>query len=225
MTITLGFDIYGTLIDPHGVTVKLGELIGDQAPAFSKLWREKQLEYTFRRGLMRDYENFPVCTRNALDYADAVFRTNIIEVDKQLLMQVYRVLPAYDDVPEALAKIRAAGFRMYGFSNGIAEAVSRLLEHAGIAKYFDGVVSVDEVKTFKPNPVVYQHFVDSTGSDKARAWLVSSNPFDVQGAVNFGMKAAWLHRFSDVVFDPWGIEPTIVIDELVEIVERVGHND
>ena len=41
MTITLGFDIYGTLIDPHGVTVKLGELIGDQAPAFSRLWAGK----------------------------------------------------------------------------------------------------------------------------------------------------------------------------------------
>ena len=221
MTISLGFDIYGTLIDPHGVTVKLGELIGDQAPAFSKLWREKQLEYTFRRGLMRDYENFPVCTRNALDYADAVFKTNINEVDKQTLMQVYRVLPAYDDVPEALAKIRAAGFCMYGFSNGVAEAVSGLLEHAGIAEYFDGVVSVDDIKTFKPDPAVYRHFVDSTGGNKSNTWLVSSNPFDVQGAIQFGMQAAWLHRFKDVVFDPWGIEPTIVMDDLLEIIERV----
>jgi len=221
MAITLGFDIYGTLIDPHGVTVKLGELIGDQANDFSQLWRGKQLEYTFRRGLMGSYENFPVCTRDALDYADAVFKTNISENDKQALMACYRVLPAYDDVPEALAKIRAAGFKMYGFSNGIADAVSGLLEHAGISEFFDGVVSVDDVKTFKPSPDVYQHFVDSTGSDKGSAWLVSSNPFDVQGAINFGMQAAWLHRFKDVVFDPWGIEPTIVMDQLVEIVGRV----
>ena len=221
MAITLGFDIYGTLIDPHGVTVKLGELIGDQANDFSQLWRGKQLEYTFRRGLMGKYENFAVCTRNALDYTDAVFKTNIGEDDKQALMQVYRVLPAYDDVPEALQKIRAAGFKMYGFSNGIAEAVSGLLEHAGIAEYFDGVVSVDEIKTFKPNPDVYRHFVDSTSGNKSNAWLVSSNPFDVQGAVSFGMQAAWLHRFPEVVFDPWGIEPTIVMDELVEIVGRV----
>ncbi len=222
MTITLGFDIYGTLIDPHGVTVKLAKLIGDQAPEFSKLWREKQLEYTFRRGLMRDYENFPVCTRNALDYADAVFKTSIAEDDKQALMQVYRVLPAYDDVPEALAKIRAAGFRMYGFSNGIADAVSGLLHHPGISEFFDGQVSVHDIKTFKPNPDVYQHFVNSTGSDKESAWLVSSNPFDVQGAICFGMQAAWLHRFPEVVFDPWGIEPTIVMRTLEEIVERVN---
>jgi len=221
MTITLGFDIYGTLIDPHGVTVKLEELIGDQANVFSQLWRGKQLEYTFRRGLMRDYQNFAVCTRNALDYADAVFKTNISEEDKQALMQVYRVLPAYGDVPEALEKIRAAGFKMYGFSNGIGEAVTGLLEHAGISEFFDGVVSVDDVKTYKPSPDVYRHFVDSTGSDKTSAWLISSNPFDVQGAVSFGMQAAWLHRFKDVVFDPWGIEPTIVMEELLEIVERI----
>lgn len=221
MNITLGFDIYGTLIDPHGVTVKLGDLVGNRANDFSQLWRTKQLEYTFRRGLMGKYENFAVCTRNALDYADAVFKTNLGEDDKQALMQVYRVLPAYDDVPEALEKIKAAGFKMYGFSNGIAEAVSGLLEHAGISDFFDGVVSVDNVSTYKPDPAVYQHFVGSTGSDKTNAWLVSSNPFDVQGAVSFGMQAAWLHRFKDVVFDPWGIEPTIVMDELVEIVERV----
>ncbi|MCP4187594.1 MAG: haloacid dehalogenase type II [Gammaproteobacteria bacterium] len=221
MAITLGFDIYGTLIDPHGVTVKLGEIIDDRAAEFSQLWRTKQLEYTFRRGLMRDYENFVVVTRNALDYADQVFNTNISEADKQALMASYRVLPAYDDVPAALQKIRAAGFRLYGFSNGIAEAVSGLLEHAGIAQYFDGVVSVDEIGTYKPNPDVYQHFVESTGSDKNNAWLVSSNPFDVQGAINIGMKAAWLHRFPEVVFDPWGIEPTIVMQELVEIVDRV----
>ena len=221
MTFTLGFDIYGTLIDPHGVTVKLGCIIGDQANDFSQLWRSKQLEYTFRRGLMRDYENFAVCTRNALDYADAVFKTNIDENSKQALMQEYRVLPAYEDVPAVLEKIRAAGFRMYGFSNGIAEAVSGLLEHAGISEYFDGVVSVDDVKSYKPNPDVYQHFVDSTGSSKSKAWLVSSNPFDVQGAIQFGMQAAWLHRFPEVVFDPWGIEPTIVMQDLVEIVERI----
>ncbi len=221
MAITLGFDIYGTLIDPHGVTVKLGEIIGDQAPEFSQLWRTKQLEYTFRRGLMRDYENFAVVTRNALDYANQVFKTNISEADRQALMDCYRVLPAYDDVPEALEKIKAAGFRMYGFSNGIAEAVTGLLEHAGISQYFDGVVSVDEVGTYKPNPDIYQHFIDSTGSDKTNAWLVSSNPFDVQGAINIGMKAAWLHRFPEVVFDPWGIEPTIVMQELVEVVDRV----
>ena len=62
MTVALAFDIYGTLIDPHGVVDELARHVGERAPEFSGIWRDKQLEYTWRRGLMRCYENFPVCT-------------------------------------------------------------------------------------------------------------------------------------------------------------------
>ncbi|HKJ54019.1 MAG TPA: haloacid dehalogenase type II, partial [Gammaproteobacteria bacterium] len=55
------------------------------------------------------------------------------------------------------------------------------------------------------------------GVDPASCWLVSSNGFDVIGAVSAGMKAAWLKRSSGVVFDPWGIEPSAVIASLDEL--------
>ena len=222
MSTIRGFDIYGTLIDPGGITVKLSEWMSDDlATGFSQCWRNKQLEYSFRRGLMRDYENFAICTRHALDHTDAIFKIRLSEDAKQSLMQCYQVLPAYADVPEALAAIKAAGFRLYGFSNGTTKAVTALLEHGGIAEYFDGVISVDEIKSYKPDPAVYQHFIDGTGGDKSNSWLVSANPFDVLGAINAGISAVWLRRSADAVFDPWGIEPTLVVSTLVEIVERV----
>ena len=220
MTITLGFDIYGTLIDPYGVTTKLAEFT-DQSAEFSRVWRDKQLEYTFKRGLMRRYENFAVCTRNALDYTDTLLQTGFDEEAKQALMDAYRVLPAFDDVVESLKVSKDAGFRLFGFSNGMQSAVEGLLEHAGISEYFEGVVSVDDIKTFKPNPDVYHHFIKTTGAESENAWLVSSNPFDVQGAINIGMKAAWLQRSHIVVFDPWGIEPTIRIKSLRELPELI----
>ncbi|MGD8576862.1 MAG: haloacid dehalogenase type II, partial [Thiohalophilus sp.] len=70
MNPVLAFDIYGTLIDTHGVVEELQSRIGDRAWDFSRRWREKQLEYTFRRGLMKNYIDFPTCTRQALDYCD-----------------------------------------------------------------------------------------------------------------------------------------------------------
>jgi len=73
MALTLAFDVYGTLIDTSGVTLALQQHVGDRAGAFARLWREKQLEYSFRRGLMQRYEPFTVCTQNALDYACAFF--------------------------------------------------------------------------------------------------------------------------------------------------------
>lgn len=220
MTITLGFDIYGTLIDPYGVTTKLAEYT-DQSAEFSRIWRDKQLEYTFKRGLMRRYENFAVCTRNALDYTDTLLNTGLDDNAKQALMDAYRVLPAFDDVVETLKLSKDAGFRLFGFSNGLQSAVEGLLEHAGISEYFDGVVSVDDLQTFKPNPDVYHYFIKSTGAEPENAWLVSSNPFDVQGAINIGMKAAWLQRSHIALFDPWGIEPTLRIKSLAELPELI----
>jgi len=220
MTITIGFDIYGTLINPYGVITKLAEYT-DQSAEFSRIWRDKQLEYTFRRGLMRRYENFTVCTRNALDYTDSLLNTSLDDDAKQALMDAYRVLPAFDDVVESLKVSKDAGFRLFGFSNGLQSAVEGLLDNAGINDYFEGVVSVDDVQTFKPSPDVYHYFLKSTGAVAKNAWLVSSNPFDVMGAVNFGMKAAWLQRAHNAVFDPWGIEPTIRIKSLMELSDLI----
>jgi 2-haloacid dehalogenase len=219
--ITLAFDVYGTLIDTHGVIVALKKHVGDQAADFSRAWRDKQLEYSFRRGLMQNYENFAVCTSNALDHTCAYFDTPLSREEKDELLGVYRVLPAFDDVAEGLARAKQAGFRMYAFSNGSADAVETLLEHAGIRDYFIGVVSVDEIKTFKPNPGVYCHFLRRAGATGADAWLVSSNPFDVIGAVSSGMRAAWVKRTPDAIFDPWGIEPTLTVDSLANLAERI----
>ncbi|MDH3632528.1 MAG: haloacid dehalogenase type II [Gammaproteobacteria bacterium] len=221
MSVALAFDIYGTLIDPHGVVDELSKHVGDRAQDFSNIWRDKQLEYTWRRALMQRYENFPVCTRQALDYTDTLLQTNLGESAKVALMQVYRVLPAYDDVPASLQSLADSGFRMFGFSNGVAEAVSGLLEHAGIDRYFEGVVSVDALQTFKPSPDVYHHFIEVADTAPENCWLVSSNGFDVIGAVSAGMKAAWLKRSQSVVFDPWGVEPTLVLHGLDELNQKI----
>lgn len=222
MAITLAFDVYGTLIDTHGVVVALERHVGAKAPEFSRTWREKQLEYSFRRGLMQNYDNFAVCTRDALDYTCSYLKAPLTTKDKQELLGLYRVLPAFADVGEGLARARKAGFRIFAFSNGSADAVEGLLGNAGIRDYFQGVVSVDEIKSYKPNPAVYCHFLRRAGAVGAAAWLVSSNPFDVIGAISAGMRAAWVKRSPDAVFDPWGIEPTIMVHSLLDLAERIG---
>ena len=222
MAITLAFDVYGTLIDTHGVVVLLGKHLGEKAPDFSRCWREKQLEYSFRRGLMQNYENFACCTREALDYTCAYFRAPLSQADKQELLDAYQVLPAFEDVRQGLSLARDSGYRMFALSNGSAEAVETLLAHAGIREHFIDVVSVDEIKSFKPNPGVYCHFLRRAGTSGAEAWLVSSNPFDVIGAISAGMRGAWIKRSPEALFDPWGIEPTLTLTSLLQLAQQVG---
>lgn len=223
MAPTLAFDVYGTLIDTHGVVGKLTELLGDdgKAQSFSQTWRDKQLEYSFRRGLMQNYENFAVVTRDALNYADQFCQTQLTDAQKSELLAVYRTLPAFHDVESGLTELKNAGCKLFAFSNGSADAVETLLQAAGIRDFFDGVVSVDDMKSFKPNPGVYSHFMRESGATGAEAWLISSNPFDVIGSISAGMNAAWVKRSPNAIFDPWGIEPTTIVSNLTELKSNI----
>lgn len=221
MTTTLAFDVYGTLIDTHGVVTKLQETIGEKAKDFSQTWREKQLEYSFRRGLMQNYVNFADCTKHGLEYTAAYYKISLTRNQKAELLDTYRTLPAFEDVFKGLNRLKDDGYKLYAFSNGSEEAVETLLVAAGIRKFFAGVVSVDDLKSYKPNPAVYCHFLRKSGTTGNEAWLISSNPFDVIGAISAGMKAAWLKRSEDAIFDPWGINPTITVRNLHDLGEHI----
>jgi len=221
MATTLAFDVYGTLIDTHGVIVALEKYIGVQAKAFSQTWRDKQLEYSFRRGLMRQYENFSVCIKDAFEYTCDYYSVQLEPQSRSSILEAYKTLPAFSDVREGLEKARDLGFSLYAFSNGSREMVNDLLSNANLMDYFLDIVSVDEIRSFKPNPAVYQHFLDRAEATANRTWLVSSNPFDVIGAIASGMRAAWVKRSEETVFDPWGIEPTITIDNLLELAPTI----
>jgi 2-haloacid dehalogenase len=221
MTKVLAFDIYGTLINTHGVVSRLQEFIGDDAQSFSNIWRDKQLEYSFRRGLMRQYQHFGICTSQALDYTDQFLNTGLSAEQKAALLAEYRVLPAFDDVADSLSALKTAGYGMYAFSNGTAAAVEGLLDNAGIRALFTGVVSVDTLQTFKPNPDVYAHMVETGGVAADHTWLISSNPFDVLGAASAGLQSAWVQRSPQAIFDPWGVEPTITVTSLTELNQKI----
>jgi 2-haloacid dehalogenase len=77
MKITLGFDVYGTLVDPSGMAKHVADDLGSEAASFAEFWREKQLEYSFRRGLMQNYADFSICTSDALNFTCRRFKVSI----------------------------------------------------------------------------------------------------------------------------------------------------
>ncbi len=224
MSVIVAFDIYGTLIDPHGIAVELQQLIGEKAPEFSRHWRDKQLEYTFRRGLMRRYVDFSICTRQALDYCDTVFGTQLTGANKQHLIQHYGRLPAFADVETGLGALQQNGIQMVAFSNGTAEGVRGLLQQAGILDFFADVISVDEIGSYKPDPAVYHHCLSRVGTGAENCWLVSSNSFDILGAAAVNMPTAWVRRDPGVAFDPWEIRPTASIEQLTDLISVVQNH-
>jgi 2-haloacid dehalogenase len=222
MKTVLAFDVYGTLIDTAGVATKLRTLVGDEADRFARIWREKQLEYSFRRGLMQQYERFSVCIADALEFTSRYCGVKLPEASKADLLAAYLTLPAFDDVAGGLAALPGDTFSLYAFSNGAADAVESLLVGAGIDDFFIDIVSVDEVGRFKPDPAVYRHFLARSATPPEHAWLISSNPFDILGAIAVGMRGAWVRRSGNAIFDPWRVEPTITVDSLDGIDRRIA---
>ncbi len=221
MTAILAFDVYGTLIDPFGISHELQSIAGDKTAAFAQIWRDKQIEYLFRRGLGRNYQPFSLCTRQALDYTAQQLLIAIPAADKRHLLARYRELPAYADVPGSLRQLQDAGCRNYAFSNGEPGDLAYLLAHAGLDGALAGIVSVHDVQSFKPDPAVYAHFLNQSGAAKEDTWLVSANPFDVIGAHVAGWKTAWVRRNLQLVFDPWEIEPTLIVGSMGELPEAI----
>lgn len=213
----LAFDVYGTLIDTTGVFDKLESFLGDKAAAFMKSWRNKQLEYSFRRGLMNRYTDFSTCTKEALMYCVAEHKVELSIADQSSLMEQYAILPIFPDVMECLQNVKDAGHQIFAFSNGSNTALNILLSNAGILDQFDGIISVENAAMFKPSPLVYDHFCIRTQANKETAWLISGNPFDVMGAVSYGMRAAWVKRSEEQLFDPWDIHPSVTINSLTQL--------
>lgn len=225
----LAFDIYGTLIDTSGILTQVQQHLpagGDHADRFVALWREKQLEYSFRRGLMQDFQDFSVPTRDALDFCCAQFQCPMTAMQRDDLMAQYQRLPAFSDAAEGLDEAKAKGLNLCAFSNGGKQTVTKLLEQAGLLGYFDHIISVEAVGTFKPHPSVYHHVVTTMAHTAENTWLVSGNPFDVIGARNAGLRSAWIKRDPSRVFDCWTgrdgpLVPTVAVPSLIGLADIV----
>lgn len=213
----LGFDVYGTLVDPLAMAEPLRALVGEQAGRFAELWRSKQLEYSFRRGLMRRYVDFDVCTRQALRYTQRTLQCELPESDQDRLLEAYLYLPLFPEVAASLTAFKAQGHRLVAFSNGVETSIRALLANAGVLPLLEDVVSVDDLRTFKPDPAVYEYLARRTGRAPAETWLVSSNAWDVIGAKATGLRAAWVKRQPEAVFDPWEVEPDRVVSGLDQL--------
>ncbi len=193
MTSVYVFDAYGTLFDVHAAIARHRAAAGADADRFSEIWRTKQLEYTWTLTLAGRYVDFWTLTERALDFAFA----RVPSVDRALkpkLLDAYLALDAFADARAALADLKSRGNRLAILSNGTPRMLASAVNAAGFSGLFDAVHSVDTVRLYKPRREVYALVTDAFSVAPAEVIFVSSNRWDVMGAVAFGFKAFWVNR-------------------------------
>jgi 2-haloacid dehalogenase len=188
------FDAYGTLFDVGSPVQKLAAELGDKTSDLIRLWRQKQLEYTWLRSLMGTHADFWHVTGEALDYSLEVLKIEDAGLRDEL-MTLYLKLDAYPDVAEALAAVRARSKRTAILSNGSPSMLDSALRSAGLEKSFDMVLSVEDVGIYKPSRRVYRLAMQKLQiQDAPSICFVSANSWDAQAAAQFGFQAVRLAR-------------------------------
>jgi 2-haloacid dehalogenase len=199
------FDAYGTLLDVHSV-------IADEA--LSRLWRQKQLEYTWLRALMERYEDFRDVTEAALRAACAQLKIAASEEQIERLMQAYLRPAAFADARVALE--RHKGSRMAILSNGTSKMLQASIRHNGLESYFEEIISVERVKTYKPSPRVYALGPEVLKTPAGDILFVSSNAWDAAGAKAYGYRVCWCNR-AGAEMERLGFAPDMTVTRLDEM--------
>ena len=210
----LAFDLYGTLADPIAVAGELGRLLGESSGTeAAALWRGKQLEYSFRLTAMGRYEDFRWVTARALDFALASVGARLPEGEAERLAGLYDHLRPFPDAVPALRSLAGLGYEFAVLSNGTPAMIGNCLGNSGLGEFFGQRISVDEVRVFKPSPVVYRHAAGRLSRPAGQVRLVTSNAFDCVGAAAAGMRTAWVNR-SAAPFDTIGQPPDLTVPAL-----------
>ncbi|HET8625283.1 MAG TPA: haloacid dehalogenase type II [Gemmatimonadales bacterium] len=187
------FDAYGTLLDLESAVEPHRAALGGSAAGFLKLWRGKQLEYTWLRTLMGRYADFAQVTADALDYACDSFGVRDPALRAGLLGGFER-LQAFGDAGETLARLRTAGIRTAVLSNGTPAMLTAAFEASGLAPHLDRVLSVEAVSKYKPAAEVYALAASELAAGAGELLFVSANAWDISGAASAGLVTAWINR-------------------------------
>ena len=209
------FDAYGTLFDVHSAVGRHAAAIGPEAARLSDIWRAKQLEYAWVLSLAGRYEPFWTLTERALDFAFARC-PGVDRAIRPLLLEAYRTLDCYPEVPALLDKLRGHGLKTGVLSNGDPAMLRDAIASAGLSDRLDAVLSVDAARTFKTSPRTYELAPAALGVPASAIVFVSSNRWDIAGAAAFGFTPVWVNRLGLPDEYP-GLEPAAVLKDLSEL--------
>ena len=212
------FDAYGTLFDVNSAAEKCKDKIGDKWEGFANYWRTTQLEYTWLRSLMKRHKDFWQITEDSLDKSMKAF--NIDPSMKNELLNLYKVLSTFKEVPETLKILKEKNFKLAILSNGTPSLLNELVKNNNLDNLFDDLFSIEEVGIYKPNSKVYDLPIKKYKIEKNEVAFLSANTWDVSGGGNYGFNSIWVNR-NKSIFDNLDYKPRTEIENLSELIRLI----
>lgn len=210
MTYTdLIFDLYGTLVDIH---TEENDYVWDHTAIYFGFYGAHytgpELEGEFRRAMAareakagQSYECFPDIPFEQV--MGELFRKKGVTENTDALgvqaAQLFRILSIeyirlYPKVLDALAKLRAKGFRLWLLSNAQQVFTAYELRHLGLGEQLDGVYLSSDYGCRKPDLRFYQALLDEQKLDVSKCLMIGNDrQTDIAGARLAGMATLYMH--------------------------------
>ncbi|NDL56866.1 haloacid dehalogenase type II [Phytoactinopolyspora mesophila] len=211
----IAFDVIETLFPLEPIRQRLVD--AGQPGHVLELWFSRLLRDAFALVASGGYRPFGEIATSALrstageELSDDALRT---------VLSGFTELDPHPDVAPAVQLTREAGVRMVTLTNGSAQNTSALLRRAGLDNDIEQVLSVDDVRRWKPAPEIYRHAADSTGVSPGQVALVAAHAWDTHGAHQAGLTTGWVARLEKRYPEIFAA-PDVTGDTLPDVVQRL----
>lgn len=218
MASVIAFDVNETLLDLRALDAPFEALLG--GAALRPQWFSLMLQLAFTGGLAGRYVDFSTAQHAALAMLAERERVSLSDGDIDGLVGRMRSLPPHPDVPESVAALADTKLRIVALTNSVQDVAEAQLANAGIAGYFEAIISADRVRHLKPAPEPYRAVADMCGVRIGDVRLVAAHSWDITGALSAGCQAAFVAR-PGMVLSPLGDQPDMVGPDLVSVAEQI----
>ncbi len=208
------FDVNETLLDLRALDPVFERVFGDAGAR--REWFHQMLQSAFVATITNAYRDFGMIGKAALAMVAEKRGRSLSEDEQKRLLAGTRELPPHPEVDGALRRLADAGLRLASLTNSTAQVATAQLEHAGLARHFEKILSADTVGRLKPAAEAYRHAASELGVDVGQLRLVAAHAWDVAGALRAGCAAAFVQR-PGMVLDALAPRPDVIGKDLDEV--------
>jgi len=214
------FDVNETLLDLKPLRTSVGTVLKGQEDLLP-LWFSTMLHYSLVKTLVGDYHDFGEIGTAALMM---VAQQQGLDLEhstaQQAIVGSITNLPPHPDVKEGLAALSQSGFRLISLTNSLNKGVATQFQNAGLTDYFERRFSMEDVRTYKPDPRLYRWALKEIGVQPEEALMVAAHTWDLAGAKAVGLQTAFIQRPGTTLY-PNTTPPDSVVADLNQLAQQL----
>ncbi len=215
---TILFDINETVLNLNELKPKFRQYFGDES--YMLTWFSILLHTSTVCLTTNIKTSFATLAKAALNTLAGKYRITLSEEHVNDILGLFADLEAHSDIKPALALLKEHGLRLVAFSNSSQALLEKQIINAGLQDYFDDIISVESAGTFKPSLVAYQYAAKILQESAENLRLVATHDWDTHGALNAGLKAAYIDR-TGAPYHPLYLKPDVVGVDMLAIAREI----